>query len=115
MTATITTRRFDTIAKHLANREPFRTRGSLKGETPDAAWLFAFASGYGRLPRDWARTLSARRHLITYVVYSYQTPIAWHDSEAGWIVPDERYSITTSRHQSTVRAALTYLGETYAE
>ena len=111
MTATITTRRFDEIAKHLANREPFRTHGALAGDVPGAG----VSSYLGRLPADWHRTLTARQHLVTYVVWSYATPIAWHDKEAGWIVPDEHYSVTTSRHQGIVRAALTHLGETYAE
>lgn len=117
MTTTITTRRFVVIAKHLANREAFRTHGAMRSESvnggQDAAWMFA--RGYGRLPQDWARTLTARRGVITYVIYSYQTPIAWRDSECGWVVPDERYSQTTSVHQGRIRAALTYNGETYAE
>jgi len=107
MTTTITTRRFDVIAKHLANREPFRTHGALRAET--------FSYGAGRLPADWWNTFTARVNVIDYFVYSYQTPIAWHDTEAGWVVPDERYSQTTSVHQGRIRAALTYNGETYGE
>ena len=112
--ATITTRRFDAIAKHLADCQPFRTHGALRAETPDAAWMFA--RGYGRLPSDWARTLTARRDVVDYVVYSYATPIAWHDKEAGWIIPDEHYSVTTTRHQNMIRTAVCgYLHESYQE
>lgn len=38
-----------------------------------------------------------------YVVYSYATPIAWAvEGETLLTVPDVRYSVTTSRHQSLV-------------
>lgn len=43
---------------------------------------------------------------IDYVVRSYATPIAWFDRERGWVMPATRYSVTTSKHQSIVRAAL---------
>jgi len=116
-TATIPSNRYTQVALKLRFLTPFRTHGALRSETvngtADAAWMFA--RGYGRLPRDWARTLTARRDVIDYVIYSYATPIAWHDKEAGWVVPDVRYSVTTSRHQGTVRAALTYLDLDYAE
>jgi len=39
-----------------------------------------------------------------YVVYSYDTPIAWFDA-GEWTVPDVVYSRSTSRHQHTVRTA----------
>lgn len=45
---------------------------------------------------------------ITYVVRSYYTPIAWFTADRGWIVPAEKYSVTTSRHQGIVRRALAY-------
>jgi hypothetical protein len=69
----------------------------------------------GRLPRDWANTYTARRHLITYTVLSYGTPVGWVDSEAGWVVPDEKYSVTTSRFQHVLRVALTTSGIDYQE
>lgn len=45
---------------------------------------------------------------ITYVVRSYYTPIAWFTTDRGWIVPADKYSVTTSRHQGIVRRALAY-------
>jgi hypothetical protein len=71
----------------------------------DAGNLYAFegkAYKRGRLSRIFW-------HLIDdadYVVYSYQTPIAWHSASLGWIVPAYSFSATTSGHQSTVRNAL---------
>lgn len=41
----------------------------------------------------------------SYVVRSYETPIAWH-TDGEWVTPDVRYSATTSRHQAVVRHAI---------
>ena len=41
-----------------------------------------------------------------YVVYSYDTPIAWYSIPGGWHVVTQKFSRTTSRHQSIVRRAL---------
>lgn len=40
-----------------------------------------------------------------YIVYSYETPIAWH-TPAGWYMVAQKFSQTTSRHQSQVRRAI---------
>jgi hypothetical protein len=61
----------------------------------------------------------------TYVVWSYSTPIAWYvpdeiaerydeglehnvkvRTKSVWVVPDTKYSNTTTRHQGIVRVAL---------
>ena len=73
--------------------------GSLKGVKTEGT------HGTGQLPQDWANTFQARSHVIDFVVYSYATPIAWHDIEAGWVMPDERYSPTTSKQQGKIRYA----------
>lgn len=39
-----------------------------------------------------------------YIVYSYSTPIAWFYG-GGWSVVSDRFSSSTSRHQSIVRRA----------
>jgi hypothetical protein len=52
----------------------------------------------------WRIDQDARR--IRYVVYSYATPIAWVRENGEWVVPAEKYSATTSRHQSIVRMAV---------
>ena len=41
-----------------------------------------------------------------YVVWSYQTPIAWVDADGTVTVPDQRYSVTTTQHQGQCRAWL---------
>ncbi len=42
---------------------------------------------------------------IDYTVYSYNTPIAWH-SPKGWYVVEQKFSVTTSKHQNLVRRAI---------
>lgn len=57
----------------------------------------------GQLPNVWFGILddAFSNGRISQVIYSYSTPIAWHDSRYGWIIPNVRYSITTSgKHQT---------------
>ena len=42
---------------------------------------------------------------INYIVYSYETPIAWHTSE-GWYTVEQKFSVTTSKHQTFTRRAI---------
>lgn len=94
-------------APAIAERLPFRTYGSLRGDCPPEDAMTHH--DLGRLDRDHGNRLMldylSKR--LTFVVYSYATPIAWHRDDVGWYVPDERYSRTTSRHQSLVRQAVT--------
>jgi hypothetical protein len=46
---------------------------------------------------------------IDYVVTSYGTPIAWHDTRFGWAMPDVRYSVTTSKAQGRIAPAVAAL------
>lgn len=64
----------------------------------------------GRLPREWRERLTADIEAAlgrggVYIVWSYGTPIAWVVGDVVTI-PDVKYSVTTSKHQSTVRFAL---------
>lgn len=67
----------------------------------------------GELPKEWQTVLVQDQP--DYVVWSYETPIAWHvpnDADQGdserWVVPDVRYSTTTTRHQRLVLTALIF-------
>lgn len=68
-------------------------------------------SGVGRLPSEYVEMIRAALDAgrVRYVVYSYATPIAWVEAgvtgEPVWIVPDTRYSVTTSKHQGMARLA----------
>ena len=70
---------------------------SVKEYTPNA----------GRLDREeYAKLIEATsRPEWVYVVYSYGTPIAWRTSEA-WYVVEQKFSVTTSKHQNYVRRAI---------
>lgn len=59
----------------------------------------------GRLPEAWANELRTadRNGEVAYVVYSYATPIAWVLTTGEVIMPDVKYSPSTSNHQSVTR------------
>lgn len=60
----------------------------------------------GMLNDDERRRLEAENeHNTVYVVWSYNTPIAWCVADA-WHFVTRKFSPTTSRHQSIVRRAL---------
>ena len=108
----ISTRDTERIAKAIANRERFDTYGALSG----APVTVGSASRLGRLPDEhrslWRQgvILANNGHRL-YAVWSYGTPIAWVVDHGAWIVPDESYSVTTSRHQSRIAHALYLTGE----
>lgn len=82
----------------IAERTPFNA-GNIKGvERP---------STFGQMPSAFERFFGAD---VSYTITSYRTPIAWYSPTRGWIVPDHRYSVSTTRHQSVVRHALTLAG-----
>lgn len=66
--------------------------------TRNSADMFAVPTGH--LPYRLADVLRKRFHAkhVTQVIYSYGTPIAWLDDDL-WIIPEIKYSITTSKHQ----------------
>lgn len=97
MTIRTTTRNASTIAHAIRQGEDFTTSGALRGEA------FPLFIGTGRMPDSDAAQLRAAR--IDYVVYSYGTPIAYR-ANGEWVTPDAKYSVTTSKHQGTIRYAL---------
>lgn len=93
----------DKAADAMDNRTPFRnSNGTFRGEPMQPRPGVLVHSG--RMPAE-DRGALADASCVDYVVWSYATPIAWHD-EHGWHTPDARYSPTTSQHQGTVRVAL---------
>jgi hypothetical protein len=76
----------------------FRTHGALSGTDKPV-----YSSGM--LEGDARDRFMRDRLRIDYTVLSYGTPIAWHTPE-GWFVVEDKFSKTTSRHQSVTRAAL---------
>lgn len=69
-------------------------------------------SSTGELPAEWRSALNKFARDITYVIYSYDTPIAlWVESPGFWIIPDVRYTRTTDGHQSQIKRLVNELGE----
>lgn len=98
---------WERFADVIEQRRPFTTstghlRGTVRPESTDSGYL---RSKHAAAANLW----QADQDKIDYVVYSYQTPIAWHVKAAGvdeWIYPDVRYSRTTSAHQNKIRAVI---------
>jgi hypothetical protein len=83
----------------LARLEGFTTGGALKGVQGPSQWR------WGQLPYEYRDSVKG----ADYVVYSYSTPIAWHMPNGEWVMPDTRYSVTTSKHQGKIRTAISQL------
>lgn len=81
--------------------EPFRTYGSLKATRREPDWRLT-GWDLGRLPVEFYESVNR----ASYIVWSYGTPIAWWvpgSVDHGWIMPDVRYSTSTSAHQNKIR------------
>lgn len=95
----------------MSYRVTIRTAGPAIAERRGFNANDTFTGGYfradtGRLPQDRvAGFLRATDAEDFYAVYSYGTPIAWF-AHGTWTVPEVKYSVTTSRHQSAVRQAV---------
>jgi hypothetical protein len=91
-----------TIETKISAREPFE-HSNMSGKWHSSE---SFRSeSYGILPQE---TVSEMRKLLEttdlYVIYSYRTPIAYAYTKEI-IIPNHKYSMTTSNHQSIVRSA----------
>lgn len=96
---------------YLAHRKAFDGHSSMSAEwttmRPRAGRLNDIE--FDRLCMDWTRAVAASKRM--YVVYSYVTPIAWAvDDEPAYVV-GQRFSVTTSKGQSYVRAWINYYYE----
>lgn len=104
MTEKLSTRKPGPIAKKIWARESFRTNGALKG-VAKPEWI-----DFGMMSLEDFYTLhdDKRAYGIDYVIYSYNTPIAWLSNKDGgtWTMPEAGYSVTTKRHKATICAAL---------
>lgn len=76
------------------------------------------ASALTATPHPFGTGVLAREHhesyrSARYAVYSYATPIAWLDESGDWYMPMDKYSQTTTGHQSHIRSILrNHLGVT---
>ena len=106
MTIRTTTRNAAAIARALQNCESFTTSGALKG-VANPPWIHP-----GRIKSDDGAAMyrACDEIGIDYIVYSYGTPIAYRTKGDGgdgeWTIPDAKYSVTTTKHQSTIQYAI---------
>lgn len=93
----------------MRDKESFRTHGALKGDY--------YPNGSHTIPTGRLEGESLTRFRqdsivgIEYVVLSYGTPIAWRTIRQGevWQENDDRYSVTTSKHQGRIFPGTTIL------
>lgn len=89
------------ITSAVARREDFRANSSSGHNATRAP-----STGY--LPQEWREIL--RNHetdgLVSYVVLSYSTPVAWVLTDGTAVVPAVKYSVTTSKAQGSIRVGL---------
>lgn len=93
----------DSVEFHIANRIPFKTYGALFGK-----WIRkGDFRPIGILPDSHARRFRVDcDNESVFVIYSYDTPIGWITESGNTYIPDERYSVTTSKHQGKVRLGI---------
>jgi hypothetical protein len=94
----------ENLHKALSERLDFTTGGSLKGERWDASFTTVELKDLGRLNseesnRFFVDFLSVG---ITYVVWSYDTPIAWVRGDGTVYRVEQRFTVTTSKHQGAI-------------
>ena len=92
----------NTIRDGIATLSDFRAPATLSGTWEDGPLYMGRLSSEGqdRMRED---TRDASR---VYVVRSYKTPIAWYVEGHGWSQADEKFSVSTTNHQSHVSAAI---------
>lgn len=103
--------RAESWADVFRNREPFKA-ANMRGVQAVSALPCMLPdgrqAGTGVLPEP-VRTEFCRS-FMDFIVYSYETPIAWHSVDTGWHVPNISYSLTTSNHQRAAIMALHWAG-----
>ena len=92
--------------RFIASRSEFtNNNGTFAGRPTDGYYITM-----GRLSDDTMRLYMLADP--SYVVSSYETPIAWWSEDQGWCIPPDSYSVTTRQHQSIVIDAVDGVYET---
>jgi hypothetical protein len=86
---------------YIATRQAFKASalsGEYKNYTPDT----------GRLNDTDSLKLGGAMNENggAFIVRSYGTPIAWFTLLEGWYIVEQKFSVTTSKHQNYVRRAI---------
>jgi hypothetical protein len=85
--------------ERLLNLQPFKGSNFYAGPPP-------YALNTGRLPATWRERYREDVETcgVVYAVMSYATPIAWVCADGTVVIPDVKYSVSTTRHQSYLHA-----------
>ena len=83
----------------ISRREAFVTQGALSARTHTGP---GDQLNFGKMSEGSQSMIKALSD-IDYVVHSYATPIGVHSESQGWVIPEDKYSVTTSRHQGQLR------------
>lgn len=83
------------VPQMIRDRQPFNTYGALSAEAVKPG----SHRGSGHLDSGHREKFFADSHLIDYIVWSYATPIAWHKTDGTWFRVQQKFSVTTSKHQ----------------
>lgn len=84
----------------IKDEEPFVSK-SKTGGRPNLWGSHTCVRSFGYLPPMYYDAVRAAQ----YVVYSYDTPIAWVAQDGTKVVPDIGYSRSTGQHQLAVKQA----------
>jgi hypothetical protein len=102
MTVRVSSRGYE-VAEKIRDRVGFQTHGALNGEE----WPLVTRWHSGRLAGDdlLAFYATIENSVIDYIVWSYNTPIAWHTPDGQWYKVAQKFSPTTSAHQGRLYLA----------
>lgn len=88
----------------LTNRAPFTTYGALSATRHGAGDFRPHLPANNRLPHEWRKRWEADVDRIAYVVWSYDTPIAWVTMYGDVVKVAHKWSATTTQHQGMLYA-----------
>lgn len=97
----------------LAENESFKnSKGTFRGEAGLWFWGDVVSLLVGRMDEaDRQIMIADADHDLTYMVWSYVTPVAWRRSDGFWRVSTRNYSPTTAQHLGKLRTAVSSLAE----
>lgn len=91
-----------TVRNAVKNLQDFRCNSTLAGDWVNRKPMT------GRMSPEMVREMDGMfvRGDKFFVVKSYSTPIAVYNPAIGWWLSADKHSVSTSRHQSAIRAGI---------
>lgn len=84
-----------TAHQPISRLEEFKTNGALSARGHHGPGDELMFGRMGEAGRSAIKALPD----VNYAVYSYATPIGVHSESQGWVIPEQKYGVTTSVHQ----------------